>query len=521
MFFVGCLDQEELLLSEETEEEQLSKVSNQVVLGKQLENPYTVENMRKAYKNIKGSLKNSTTIDIETTHLYVRCLPANEEEISVLQDEREIQYFDIPLDFEIEQPGGSYHDPSIADGLPTYQYTVVEPDYDFPDVEYEVLAELFLNEEDTGKTSAGGMDEATWNLLEDEALRITDNWEESTNVETKGSKWRPSGIIKIEERIDSDLGDVPLEGCKVLARRWFSWDSRYTDSRGSFIIFKDFRGSVNYSLQFETSLPKFTVTNAIGASASHTGPKIEGSWNLNLPYGNASESWTRATILNAITDYRTQARRYGVKLPGSYVTFKIRPKFKNGRSGALGFIRHYIPPTVFLSNTISDIWLYTKFRDGSDRETDDLYRLVMHELAHLSHFLNAPLLWGTTDRMSIESWAVAIEYYFTNEYYPNIVEDLPDQPESDIDDGDDDGWNYTPYFIDLRDETNQRTINGGSLDFANDNVANYTIAQLQDALSSNNRMDKIFDHLEDEYSNGSEHNLDDLLDFYQDIKDNN
>ena len=47
----------------------------QTILGKQLENPYTVENMQKALANLTANGRISESIDIETTDLYVRFLP--------------------------------------------------------------------------------------------------------------------------------------------------------------------------------------------------------------------------------------------------------------------------------------------------------------------------------------------------------------------------------------------------------------------------------------------------------------
>src|SRR5690554_830108 len=43
-------------------------------LGQKLENPYSVENMRKAYKELvgKGILKSSSEVKIDVSHLYVR-----------------------------------------------------------------------------------------------------------------------------------------------------------------------------------------------------------------------------------------------------------------------------------------------------------------------------------------------------------------------------------------------------------------------------------------------------------------
>ncbi len=65
-------------------------------------------------------------IDIETTHYYVRFLPVDTVEVAILESDTILELWDHPLLFEIEQVGNWYHDPSIPDSLPTWQYTVVE-----------------------------------------------------------------------------------------------------------------------------------------------------------------------------------------------------------------------------------------------------------------------------------------------------------------------------------------------------------------------------------------------------------
>ena len=156
-----------------------------MVLGKQLENPYSIENMRKALASLTANGRTAGDFDIETTDLYVRFIPTDSIELDALENYNQIDttfnLFDHPLDFEIEEVGHWYHDPSISDHLPTYQYTVVKPDFVFPDtLEYEVLAELFIPDEleDDAENGRIAVDLDFLYDLEDEALRMTDNWEE-------------------------------------------------------------------------------------------------------------------------------------------------------------------------------------------------------------------------------------------------------------------------------------------------------------------------------------------------------
>lgn len=94
--------------------------------------------------------------------------------------------FSYPLDYEIEEAGDYYtEDDSKTDQR---YYTSVPVDYKFPDVEYEILAELYLPEsvaeDDSGLKST--TDTEFLDELEDEALRITGNYTEPEDTTKQG-----------------------------------------------------------------------------------------------------------------------------------------------------------------------------------------------------------------------------------------------------------------------------------------------------------------------------------------------
>ena len=101
--------------------------------------------MKKAYENLRSDLK--ADIIIETTHYYVKFKPKNEDELNLLKQDRTLELYDYPLDYEIIEGQEVYHDPEIPDTMPTYQYCAVPVNYNFPNVEYEILEELFIPEE--------------------------------------------------------------------------------------------------------------------------------------------------------------------------------------------------------------------------------------------------------------------------------------------------------------------------------------------------------------------------------------
>lgn len=107
-----------------------------VQLGKQLENPYSVDNMKKAWRNLQENENayRMMTDSISTTHLYLKFKPANEDELSLLKEDSTLDLYTYPLDYEIPEGLDHYHDPEIVDSLPTYQYCAVPLDKKLPAV---------------------------------------------------------------------------------------------------------------------------------------------------------------------------------------------------------------------------------------------------------------------------------------------------------------------------------------------------------------------------------------------------
>lgn len=139
-------------------------------LGKKLENPYSVANMKKALESVKANMKTSKTskissslsdFDIETSHLYVKIEPKTEQEESKLKKDTTQIFFDYPLDYEFPEQVLNEVGTNDEKTISTY-YVAVPKDYVFPDgIKTEVLEELYIPEQDpyfdniaeTGKAS--------------------------------------------------------------------------------------------------------------------------------------------------------------------------------------------------------------------------------------------------------------------------------------------------------------------------------------------------------------------------------
>ena len=299
---------------------------DKTVLGKQLGNPYDISNMKQAFKNItkkkvSGRFAMRKTVDqegdtleyieipeelIRITHKYIKFIPKNEEELDALKKDSTLVLFDFPLDYEIDKEGDYYHDPNVADSIPTPQYTTIKLSQKITDtIQYELLSELYLPEEDavldpeilddpnndqavtleettnpangvSSKMASSSAKQALRSLANDnhkesklafsdnlleEAFRITGNeldLEEDSKEEISNgvlarwwrrSKWTPQGTIQTYD--DRLRRNIALEGVTVKGWRWFTRRSAITNSSGYYRMGRVRKKYFKYRIAFE------------------------------------------------------------------------------------------------------------------------------------------------------------------------------------------------------------------------------------------------------------------------------
>ena len=173
-------------------------------LGRKLENPYSVKNVGEALATLYPT---RASVDVPVTDRYVRFLPKNTEEYNRLSD-LGVEMLDHPMDREILKDGDYYHDPAVPEDEITWQYAVVPSDFEFPQgIDYEVLDECFIPDEDVSTRGLGDLD---WESIERKAFEITDNAD--LLVPETRAKSKPSGRITI---VDDKLNATLFRRCVV------------------------------------------------------------------------------------------------------------------------------------------------------------------------------------------------------------------------------------------------------------------------------------------------------------------
>ncbi|PCJ95505.1 MAG: hypothetical protein COA50_09930 [Flavobacteriaceae bacterium] len=229
-------------------------LGEKIILGEQLENPYSVKNMRLALQALKKASKKYASktfkgdLNIQTTDYYVKFWIENKEQKNLLIADS-LNLSVIPLDVEIEQEGDYMVDENTELKQSQWLYTSVEKEYQFHQgIKYEILEDLFLIEpseaeeiegdeqenENTTTTLAGksGIPKNFLYDLEDQALKLTGNYTppENNKLAARRSKRKPKGYIKVLNTVTGNLD--PVVGVKIKTRRWFKWAKGWTNSRG-------------------------------------------------------------------------------------------------------------------------------------------------------------------------------------------------------------------------------------------------------------------------------------------------
>ncbi len=361
---------------------------DEIVLGDRLENPYKTENITKALQSLYPT--KADRVDVKTTNLYVRFLPKDEAEFELLKEITD-NLTDHPLDYEIKVEGDWYHDPSVPEEELTWQYAVVPHDFEFPDIEYELIDECYLAENDPG-TRADGID---WEEVEREAYRITGNGD-MISAETKASKVKPAGRLTI---VDEDFcGGKPLglAGVRVSCNSFVKFDNTYTDRDGYYQMDKPYSANLRYRIVF-TNEKGFSIgfnLVLVPASVSTLGKSGPEGIDMTITKESDSKLFRRSVVNNAAYDYYTRCGEGDMDIPTPPSDLRIWIfNFLEASSAVMlhhGAVLKNDLVTSFLGRAAPVLAFFMPdITIGTEGIADDyktIYSTTCHELAHASHF---------------------------------------------------------------------------------------------------------------------------------------
>ena len=434
------------------------------VLGQKRSNPYTVDNIRLAYK----SLYEVNLTSLSANHLYVRFLPQDPEDVGQLLSTG-LAFTDYPLDYDIVTMGDYYHDPSVANPDYTWEYAVVPYNFTFPAVQYEILEQLALVPEDSRiaekafQLTGNAFDtpdayEANPSLVNNRFNFTPDHGGGVAQPADPGvpcqcplpdNVRKPSGCVTVfDNMLDrwEAVRGVEVRTAKVRLFSYAFYRTAVTSVKGCWEINHKYHGSIHVWVKFDSPNCDIKVMDGPGDLWGYTwaygsymgkfgGPNFN---NINVAFNwtNAINTkgfrdWAAATTNNTVYDFQNYA--VGNGLPNSPGNLKILiTPWGNENSGAAPMLdKSYLSSAILASNTLElvfgvfgvlnataavpvaalTVWITVaapdvvlNLNEPGNVNADDVREILYHELAHAQHFAQA----GT------QYWHANIEYIISH-----------------------------------------------------------------------------------------------------------
>ena len=360
----------------------------QIVLGEKLEDPYALSAMQLSLANLYPT--KSGVERLEATNYYVRFLPMDDRQFTSLKL-MGVQLLDHPLDYEILREGDYYHDPSLQEDDITWQYAVVDKNFQFPqDIRYEILEQCYIPE--NAATKAADID---WEAVEREAYRLTGNAHRLL-PKTKADGGMPSGSIKIVDDKYNGGEPIGVSGVMVSVNSFVKFATAYTDASGNYVIPRSFSSDMRYRLVFQNEKGFGIGVDLllVPASVSTLGTGPSEGINVKITKDSDRKLFSRCVVNNAIYDYFMRCTREGVKITPPPQNLRVwlfqniasssAPMLHQGSVVDEGTVSEYLGSyKSILSHFLPDIIMGLRYFE----DYSQIYNYTQHELAHASHYV--------------------------------------------------------------------------------------------------------------------------------------
>lgn len=370
----------------------------EVILGKEIPNPYSLSYMRQALKELseKSLSKSASDYQIEANFLHVRFLPKDDAEFETLLSDTTIELFDRPMLCEVEQEGDSYHDPSLPEDAITWQYTTVPVDYKFPNIKYEVLDSCFVPEDMDEELQLSKKSSAFNPLdLTSIAFRLAGQEYEKEGLSKKRAV--PSGQFRVWDNYHNQW--TGIRGIKVIVYNGIRWDHTHTDVDGSYRMSKHYATkNIHYRIKFRTSDDIIINNLMFDIDAADEGLGWHSKSGYSRDFDTNSKVWMWATVNNAVNIFKKElCPHFKIAAPNVKLhIFASKHSAKNW-SGCTPMCRHMriklanwerfcvhflgLQPMKIAANLLGPDMMV--FYNNSTRS---VYSTVFHEMGHVCHY---------------------------------------------------------------------------------------------------------------------------------------
>lgn len=491
--FSSCKDEIESEIVEDNAKMQSLDVSDGTLrLGKKIPNPYSLKVVQQAYNELaeQSGLRSCETI--APTHLYLRFAPKNVEELRLLESDTTLYFYNYPLDVELIGEGGGYHDPSLPDSVPTYQYVCVPIDHPLPEVEYEVLDEIYYEEDDEAELRSGRA--ISWEQLEEKAYLLAGDSSIISTPETRGSQWRAGGRLRYEDNYTNTI--VPLEGVPVRMRYHIITYQNCTDKSGYFQCSTTKRGDCKYSIEWKRDVFRIIPEQNLFVTADYVIQKNKSRVDKIFRKSENVKQWIYASLFIPAHEY-FYGDRCGTQSPEKNIEITPNSEHKEKISGEFCPVRP------------KEIKIFCFYSNGKEKNSASYYGTTIHELAHSAHCEYVGLLnfLATNDNVC-DTWAVGVQDFFSLRKYGKYGR-LIAFPNTDPY-----GSQYTGLVNDLRD---YGVEDPNFIGYYDDKIAGYSLLDVQKALLGITNWTQFRNHLKNikPIDNETSKNIDALFDYWR------
>lgn len=379
------------LFGEGKEEHTAEMGHDQIVLGRQLDDPYSVANVTKALASLYPT-KAAQVGSLEPTHYYIRVLPESEAQMEELES-LGLNYLDHPMDYEILREGDWYRDPAVEEDRITWLYMALPVDMKLPEgLRYEIIDECYII---GSGAPTKGLEDLDWDSIEREAFRISGN--EALAPTKAGTSAVPKGRITVmDDAHDSE--PEGLAGVKVCCNVFVKTACCFTDEEGYYEMDKSFSSDPRYRIEF-TNKKGFSIgLNLIllKASISTLGKQSASGVNVNITRDLDANMFARAVVNNSAFSYYEGCSNGGlnIKTPPRNLRIWLCRLLDNSacvmmQQGVLlqeGLVKDLLGDyTILAQMFMPDVVIGT----AGKTEYSQLYASTVHELSHASHFMLA------------------------------------------------------------------------------------------------------------------------------------
>ena len=414
MFLAACNESlnEATEVEKDSNESNVEQISNKSHWGNKIEDPYTVDHMRLAFKELmkkNNSLSKAgvSVEQIEPTHLHLKFIPKNEEEYDLLEKDTILNVVPIPFDYDLEGFDGIYRDPECPEGQPTYQYAVVRLNHKLPNVEYIVLDSLFMPFEDdydqeTISKKAGF--KRIWDDLELESIKLTGNFNDEDYIPPSLSKrYYPNGKV---EYTDDYIGKVGVPNAKIHVNFSTHSHNGYTNSDGTFKINGRFSYKVHFHVYFKNN--DCAIYNGLRAYEQYEAASYSGGRMITCNNFHIDESLDKkaaATMHMAGYNYVNNLLNIKQRLDNGPI--KLCMDYNNSNPSMHFWYRN--------SGNIVDLVNIIRDRRREFGAAINAITGLMLECYSKDHYIS------NYDTLLQENWRACVEQAITAKYYKNYT----------------------------------------------------------------------------------------------------